>query len=84
MATAGVAERSPRPYVALNADDAAGLGTAVGQEVEVAWNSRRHRLPVRLMPSLPRRVAGMPVGLPGWPGLDLPACGRIFRGHDHD
>jgi NADH-quinone oxidoreductase subunit G len=84
MATAGVAERSPRPYVALNADDAAELGTAAGEEVEVAWNSRRHRLPVRLMPSLPRRVAGMPVGLPGWPGLDLPACGRIFRGHDHD
>jgi NADH-quinone oxidoreductase subunit G len=84
MATAGVAERSPRPYVALNADDAAELGTAVGEEVEVAWNSRRHRLPVRLMPSLPRRVAGMPVGLPGWPGLNLPACGRIFRGHDHD
>jgi len=84
MATAGVAERAPRPYVALNADDAAELGTAAGEEVEVRWNSRRHRLPVRLMPSLPRRVAGMPVGLPGWPGLNLPAGARIFRGDDHD
>ena len=80
MATAGVAERSPRPYVALNADDAAELGTAAGEEIEVRWNSRHHRLPVRLMPSLHRRVAGMPVGLPWWPGLNLPAGARIFRG----
>jgi len=75
----GVAARSPRPYVALNAEDAAELGTEAGQEVEVRWNSRSHRLPIRLMPSLPRRVAGMPFGLPGWPLLDLPARGRILR-----
>ena len=84
MAAPGVAERSPRPYVALNADDAAELGTAAGEEVEVRWDSRRQRLPVRLMPSLPRRVAGLPVGLPGWPGLNLPAGARIFKGHNHD
>jgi NADH-quinone oxidoreductase subunit G len=75
----GVAARSPQPYVALNAEDAAELGTAADEEVEVRWNTRSHRLPVRLLPSLPRRVAGMPFGLPGWPLLDLPACGRILR-----
>jgi NADH-quinone oxidoreductase subunit G len=83
-AASGVAARSPRPYVALNAADAAEIGTAAGEEVDVRWSSRSHRLPVRLMPSLPRRVAGMPVGLPGWPLLDLPAYGRILRGQDHD
>ena len=80
MASAGVAERSPQPYLALNAEDAAELGTAAGEEVEVTWDSRRHRLPVRLMPSLPRRVAGMPVGLPGWPGLNLPASAGFLGG----
>ncbi len=80
VAAPGVAARSPWPYVALNAKDAAELGTAAGEELEVAWDSTTHRLPVRLMPSLPRRVAGIPVGLPGWPGLNLPACGRIFKG----
>jgi NADH-quinone oxidoreductase subunit G len=84
MVAAGVAERSPEPYLALNAEDAAELQIAAGEQVEVEWDSRRHRLPVRLMPSLPRRVAGMPVGLPGWPGLNLPACGRIFKGNHHD
>jgi hypothetical protein len=29
---------------------------------------------------LPRSV----VGMPGWPGLNLPVIGRIFRGQDHD
>ncbi len=84
VASPGVAGRSPQPYLALNAEDAAELGTAAGEEVEVTWDSGRHRLPVRLMPSLPRRVAGMPVGLPGWPGFNLPVFARIFRGHDHD
>jgi NADH-quinone oxidoreductase subunit G len=84
VASPGVAGRSPQPYLALNAEDAAELGTAAGEEVEVTWDSGRHRLPVRLMPSLPRRVAGMPAGLPGWPGFNLPVFARIFRGHDHD
>jgi NADH-quinone oxidoreductase subunit G len=80
MAAPGVAQRSPQPYLGLNAEDAAELGISAGEEAEVTWDSRRHRLPVRLMPSLPRRVAGMPVGLPGWPALNLPAYAKIFRG----
>jgi NADH-quinone oxidoreductase subunit G len=83
-AAPGVAERSPSPYLALNAEDAAELRTAAGEEVEVRWNSGTHLLPVRLMPSLPRRVAGIPVGLPGWPGLNLPASGRISRRQHHE
>jgi NADH-quinone oxidoreductase subunit G len=84
VSSPGVAERSPQPYLALNAEDAAELQTAAGEEIEVTWDSGRYRLPVRLMPSLPRRVAGIPVGLPGWPVLNLPASGRIFKGHHHD
>jgi NADH-quinone oxidoreductase subunit G len=83
-AAGAVSERSPRPYLALNAEDASELQTAAGEKVEVTWDSGRHRLPVVLMPSLPRRVAGIPVGLPGWPVLNLPAFGKIFRGNHHE
>ena len=84
VAAAGVAERSPRPYLAMNAEDAAELQTAVGEKVEVTWDSGRRRLPVRLMPSLPRRVAGIPVGLPDWPVFKLPAFGKIIKGHHYE
>jgi NADH-quinone oxidoreductase subunit G len=79
-AAPAVAARFPQPYLALNAQDAADLQVKAGEQVEVGWDSGTHRLPVRLMPSLPRRVAGIPVGLPGWPALTLPAVGRIFKG----
>jgi len=84
MAAAGVAERSPLPYLALNAEDAAELQTAAGEEVEVTWDSGLQRLPVRLMPSLPRRIAGIPVGLPGWPVLNLPAFAKIVKGQHYE
>jgi NADH-quinone oxidoreductase subunit G len=80
MASPGVAQRSPQPYLALNIEDAAELQITDGEQIEVAWDSGRHRLPVRLTPSLPRKVAGIPVGLPGRPMLNLPAAGRIFKG----
>jgi len=79
-----VSERFPRPYLALNAEDAAELEFAAGEKVEVTWDSGRHRLPVLLMASLPRRVAGIPVGLPGWPVFNLPAFGKIFRRNHHE
>ena len=84
MAAAGVAGRSPRPYVALNPEDAAELQIVAGEEAEVTWNSGLHRLPVRLMPSLPRRVAGIPVGLPGWPVPNPPAFGKIIKGQHYE
>jgi NADH-quinone oxidoreductase subunit G len=84
VAAAGVAARSPLPYLAMNAEDAAELQIAAGGKVEVTWDSGRHRLPVRLMPSLPRRVVGIPVGLPGWPVFNLPAFGKIIKGHHHE
>lgn len=64
-----VAELFPAPYVALNSDDARVLGS----QVEVLGRS----LPVRIVSSLPRGVAGLPSGLPDSEALDLPAWTRI-------
>jgi NADH-quinone oxidoreductase subunit G len=60
MASPAVASLAPKPYVALNPEDAASLGVAEGQDVSVA----AYRLPVRIMDELPRGVAGLPAGLP--------------------
>ncbi|MEJ2169745.1 MAG: NADH-quinone oxidoreductase subunit NuoG [Desulfobacterales bacterium] len=82
MASAGVSQRSPQPYVALNIEDAAELQVNDGEQVKVVREAGTHRLPVRLTPSLPRKVAGIPVGLPGRPVFKLPAAGRIIKEKD--
>jgi NADH-quinone oxidoreductase subunit G len=64
-----VAELSMRAYVALNPED----GTAIGPEAELLGN----RLPVRIMPQLPKGVAGILAGVPPFEGIKLPAWHRI-------
>ncbi|MEW6443704.1 MAG: NADH-quinone oxidoreductase subunit NuoG [bacterium] len=75
----GIAERSPRPYVALSPGEAAGLGAAGGDELEVEIDGRSLRLPVRETPGLPQGVGGIPVGLQGLVGLDLPSWAKIRK-----
>jgi len=66
-----VAQLFPEPYVALNPEDAQEFGA----EAELFG---RH-LPVKAVASLPRGVAGLPVGLTGLEGIELPAWSRISR-----
>jgi len=78
-----VAERCPKPYVALHPSDAAALEMADGDLATVIVGDTVLRLPVRPEPSLPPRVAGLPMGLPGLPTISLPASGMISRGENH-
>lgn len=73
----GVVERSPRPYLALNPDDAAARRVSEGEEVELVLDGAVYRLRVRFHPALPRGVAGLPAGLPELPWAALPGWGRI-------
>lgn len=77
MLTPGVAELAPAPYVALHPDDAEELAVAEGTECRVQVGGPTPDLPVRPDPSLPRGVAGLPVGLPGLPPVALPVWARI-------
>jgi NADH-quinone oxidoreductase subunit G len=70
--TPGVFELAPEPYLALNPQDAAGLGVQAGEEVEFHIQGRLYRLPLKLLPMLPLGVAGLPVGLPEGPELASP------------
>ncbi|MCL4303569.1 MAG: NADH-quinone oxidoreductase subunit NuoG [Anaerolineae bacterium] len=82
--TPGIAARAPQPYLGLSPEDAAKLQTVEGEEVELTLNSTVFRLPVKLMPTLPHGIAGLPAGLPDMPGIDWPAWGKILKGQKRE
>lgn len=75
----GVAELSPKPYVALGAEDAAGLSLSEGGEAQVVVNGSRLSLPVRVRPEMPHGVAGLPLGLPDGGAISLPVWGKVLK-----
>jgi NADH-quinone oxidoreductase subunit G len=79
-----VAERCPRPYLALHPADAAGLGLEEGETVTATAGHTVLELPVRVIDTLPRKVAGVPVGLPGLPVFPLPGRGTISKREDNE
>ena len=66
-----VAALSMTACLALNQED----GTAIGPEALLLGN----RLPVRIMPQLPKGVAGILAGVPPFQGIELPAWHTIAR-----
>ncbi len=60
LLTPGIAALAPHPYLALNPADAAKLGLVEG---EMALLDDGSSLPIKLLPSLPQGVAGLPEGL---------------------
>jgi NADH-quinone oxidoreductase subunit G len=65
----GIAHLAPEPYVALNPEDAAGLG----ERVELFGA----RFPVTISAGMPRGLAGVPAGVPPFEGIELPVWSRI-------
>ena len=74
-----IEELSPKPYLALNENDAQKLGFVAGNMASIGLNDKSHRLQVRISPALPPGVAGLPFGIPPLEGLSLPAWGRISK-----
>jgi NADH-quinone oxidoreductase subunit G len=66
-----VAELSMSTFLTLCQED----GIAIGPEALLLGN----RLPVRIMPQMPKGVAGILAGVPPFEGLDLPAWHTIVR-----
>jgi len=59
----GIAERSPKPYIALNEKDAGKINKTEGELLSVTIHSKEHRYPLRINVTMPEGVAGLPVGL---------------------
>lgn len=73
----GIAARTPKPYLALNSADAKNMLIEEKDQLEVIVSGRTYRLPAAIKSSLPKGVAGLPVGIPGLEGMTLPAWGKI-------
>jgi NADH-quinone oxidoreductase subunit G len=74
-----VRELFPKPYVALNAGEARGLGVEEGQGLGITLDGTRFELPLRIAPELPNGVAGLPVGLPDFREPSMPVWVIISR-----
>ena len=72
----GIAERAPKPYLAVSPEDAERLRAREGSELEIVISGKTCRLPFVIVSSLPRGIAGLPV-LAGSEGIALPAWGRV-------
>ena len=72
-----VAQRVPRPYLALGSQDAQALGIGAGEEVQLLCNGDAWRLTARIHPALAPGIAGLPAGLPDMATITLPAWGVV-------
>ncbi|TXK44130.1 NADH-quinone oxidoreductase subunit NuoG [Pontibacter qinzhouensis] len=68
-----VAERIPKPYVAINSDDALRLKLEEGQSLSFSIEGIAYELPVKLNSTIPSGTAGLPIGLPAIAYTELPA-----------
>jgi NADH-quinone oxidoreductase subunit G len=76
----GVAELAFKPYLALNAADAASLHLDENAgDVEIELGGVKQRLPLKVLPDLPAGVAGIPTGLTEASGEEFPVWRRIER-----
>jgi NADH-quinone oxidoreductase subunit G len=74
-----VAARAPAPCLALHREDAATLGMAPGDTVTLTLYGRTYQLPVTIETGVPKGIAGLVVGLPGFQGLELPVWSTVTK-----
>ena len=74
-----IAGLSPKPYLALNEDDASRLGLKNGSNARIMLGEKEYFLTVRTSSALPDGVAGLPAGMPPFEGVALPCRGSIAK-----
>ena len=80
--TQGIEERRPRPYLAVNPEDAVQSGVEEGVEIAIPFGvDGTVNLRVALDETLPRGVVGIPIGLPDLPqAFSAPESIKIPQG----
>jgi NADH-quinone oxidoreductase subunit G len=79
MLSPGVAELAPKPYLGMNAQDAATLQLQEGAPVLLTINGETQQLPARILAGLPSGLAALPAGVVALPA-GLPTSGKIMKG----
>ncbi len=67
-----IAQLLPHPYLALNPVEASSIGVKGGEQIKVIIEDSQFEVEVMLRPDLPRGLAGLPVGVPPFEGIQLP------------
>ena len=73
LSASALAELAPKPYVAVNAEDAKRLHVEAGEQIAMKVDGAAYILPAKIKAELPPGIAGLPAGLPGLAGIALPA-----------
>jgi NADH-quinone oxidoreductase subunit G len=73
LSASALAELAPKPYVAVNAEDAKRLRVEAGEQIAMKVDGAAYILPAKIKAELPPGIAGLPAGLPGLAGIALPA-----------
>lgn len=77
-----IASRCAQPYIALNSNEAAKRSLHDGDETTFTVGAAEYRLPLRILPELPDGTAGMPVGLVGLTGIQVPCVIEFLMTND--
>ena len=77
--TSGVAERSPKPYIAIGLQDADALNIKEGETLTVRIGSSKYSLPVQIKEELKQGTAGLPHNLRELAGIKWPAKATLTR-----
>lgn len=77
-----IASRIPKPYVAMNLDDAARLGLSDGTLVMLEFGNNKLKLSVNIQLSIPLGMIGLPFGLGVTKGLEFPFLTSLKRIQD--
>jgi NADH-quinone oxidoreductase subunit G len=75
----GIAERTPKPYLALNPEDARRIQVHDGEMVELSLAAIRHQLRIHVLSGLPAGVAGLGANLSVALGYVSPVFGNIRK-----
>jgi len=74
-----VRELAPKPYAALNAQEARSLGAEAGQLIRITADSTTFELPLQIAGGLPDGILGLPSGLPDFNAPSMPVPVSISR-----
>jgi len=75
----GIAERAPKPYIALNPHDAGRLQARAGDMMELSSAATRHELRMLVLPGLPAGIAGLGANLSTASGYVTPLFATIKK-----
>ena len=84
LLTTGIAERTPKSYLALNASEAQKLGAAEGEPVSLQLGDTHACFSLKIIDSLPQGTFGLPVGLTHGLYWQSPVVGQLSKSNQEE